>query len=146
MSSQIQLTADADVAQVLQNTQTIAMVGASANPDRPSHDVMRYLLDAGYTVIPVSPNCIDQEIHGQKVYCSLADIPGQIDLVDVFRRVDAIPSVVDQILPLVADKSIRVLWLQLGLVDEESALRASEAGLAVVMDRCMKIEHQRLLG
>ena len=145
MSTWTQPPTDEAIAQVLRSTRTIAMVGASAKPDRPSHDVMHYLLDAGYAVIPVNPKCDDQEILGQKVYCSLAEIPGPIDLIDVFRRVDAIPSVVDDVLPLVEEKRIQTLWLQLGLVDEESARRASAAGLSVVMDRCMKIEHQRLL-
>lgn len=133
------------IADALRETKTIAMIGASKNPDRASHDVMGYLLDAGYTVIPINPGAAGKEILGQKVYASLADVPGQIDLVDVFRRADAIPEVVDEVLPLIEDKGIRFLWLQLGIRHDEAGQRATDSGLIVIMDRCMKIEHLRLL-
>lgn len=145
MENQAPQLGDADIAKILSETKTIAMIGASTNSARPSYGVMRYLLEAGYLVIPINPKNDGQEIHGQKVYGSLGDVPGNIDLVDVFRRTDAIPEVVDEIIPLVEEKSIRCLWMQLGISHREAASRAAGAGLTVVMDRCIKIEHGRLL-
>ena len=135
---------DQVLTQVLAETHTIAMIGASANPEKPSYRVMRYLQSAGYRVIPVNPMIEEEKVNGETVYGSLADIDIPYDLVDVFRRTDAIPEVMDDILAEAEDHGIRFVWLQLGIRDEKSAAKAREAGLIVVMDRCMKIEHARL--
>lgn len=136
---------DDDIRHVLEDTHTIAMIGASQNPTRASNGVMRFLQQAGYRVIPVNPGIADSKLHGEIVYAALEDIPEQIDMVNVFRRTDAIPDVVDDVVPLVPAKAIRYLWLQLDIYDEKSARRARAAGLQVVMDRCLKIEYDRLL-
>ncbi len=139
-------TTDALIRDLLHGTSTIAMIGASAKPGRASGSVMRYLQDVGYRVIPVNPVLAGQELFGERAYDSLREIPGRFDLVDVFRNVDAVPGIVDELLPLIGPKGVRYLWLQLDIVDEVAAARAREAGLAVVMDRCLKIEHARLFG
>jgi predicted CoA-binding protein len=127
--------------EILLDTRTIAIVGASANPARASYFVNRYLTSTSdYTVWLVNPT-IDQ-VEGTPVYPSLADLPGVPDMVDVFRRHDDLPSVLGDTLAVGAS----TLWLQLGLWHEEVARRAEEAGLAVVMDRCVKIEHARFHG
>ena len=131
--------------QILEETRTIAMVGASADPAKPSYRVMRYLQSAGYRVIPVNPMIEEDEVNGETVYGSLADIDIAYELVDVFRRTDAIPGVMDEVLTAAKDHGVRFVWLQLGIRDDESAVKAREAGLIVVMDRCMKIEHERLI-
>ena len=136
---------DEEIREILRNTQTIAMVGASSNPNRPSYGVMRYLQQAGYRVIPVNPRIREPELLGEVPYPALKDVPDQIDMVDIFRRSDAVAGVVDELLPLIAAKGIRHLWMQLGVVDFESGTRARDAGLNVVMDRCLKIEHRRLM-
>ncbi|MGZ8179588.1 CoA-binding protein [Williamsia sp. SKLECPSW1] len=127
--------------EILLRTRTIAIVGASANPARASYFVNRYLASTSdYTVWLVNPT-ID-EVDGTPVYPSLAELPGVPDMVDVFRRHDDLPSVLDDTLAVGA----RTLWLQLGLWHEDVARRAEEAGLDVVMDRCVKIEHARFHG
>lgn len=136
---------DATLKQILAETHTIAMVGASADPDKPSYRVMRYLQSAGYRVIPVNPTIAASKLNGEFVFGSLADIDTRYELVDVFRRTDAIPGVMDEILAVAKRNHIRFIWLQLGIEHEESAGKARQAGLMVVMDRCMKIEHQRLM-
>ncbi|MBI3525462.1 MAG: CoA-binding protein [Betaproteobacteria bacterium] len=125
---------------ILQEQRVIAVVGLSANPSRPSYSVAKYLLEHGYTMIPVNPG--QREILGQKCYASLAEIPGKVDIVDCFRKSEDIPPLAEQAIAIGA----RVLWLQLGVINQEAARRASEAGLQVVMDRCIKIEHARLYG
>jgi predicted CoA-binding protein len=135
---------DDRLAEILRSTRTIAMVGASPSPDRDSHDVMRYLQDAGYRVIPVNPTAAGQAIHGEPVMASLAEIDEPFELVDVFRRRDAVPDVVAALLPLVDTRGIRTLWLQLGVGHPQAASRARAAGLTVVAERCLKIEHRRL--
>lgn len=129
---------------LLRHTRTIAMVGASPSPARDSHGVMRYLQHAGYRVIPVNPTAAGRSIHGEPVVARLGDIVGSFELVDVFRRADAVPALVEEILPLIDRHGIRGLWLQLGVVHDAAARRARAAGLEVVMDRCLKIEHRRL--
>ena len=125
--------------------EAIAVVGASPKPDRHSYRVMQYMQANGYRVIPVNPVAAGNEILGEAVYASLADVPVQIDMVDVFRRPEAIPATVDEVLAVRESKGIRSLWLQLGLYDEAAARRARDADLAVIMDRCLKVEFGRLL-
>lgn len=117
----------------------IAMVGLSPKTDRDSHRVAKYLLENGYKVIPVHPQA--EEILGQKAYPTLADIPEKVDLVDVFRKPEAMPPIAQA----AVDKGAGVLWMQLGIRNDEAAALAAEAGLTVVQDLCMKIEHHRLL-
>jgi len=136
---------DETLRRLLGSASTIAVIGLSDRPARASHGVARYLVAAGYTVYGVNPRLAGRTVAGAMVYSRLADVPGEIDIVDVFRRLDAIPQVVDDTLEVAARKRVRCLWLQLGLFDEDAARRATQAGLTVVMDRCLKIEHSRLL-
>lgn len=129
---------------ILLGARTIAMVGGSAKPERPANQVMRYLLAAGYRVIPVNPARAGGEILGQPVFARLADVPERIDLVDIFRRREALGGVVDEALAL--DPKPATIWMQLGLRDETAAARARATGVTVVMDRCIMIEHRRLIG
>lgn len=135
---------DEVLAEIFRSTRTIAMVGASPSPDRDSHGVMLYLQGAGYRVIPVNPKALGQTIHGEPVAGSLGEIDDPFELVDLFRRRDAVPDVVGDVLPLIEARGIRTLWLQLGVGHPHAAARAREAGLAVIAERCMKIEHRRL--
>ncbi|NPE52710.1 CoA-binding protein [Dickeya dadantii] len=125
---------------VLNQVKTIALVGASENPARPSYGVMAYLLGQGYRVIPVSPRLAGQTLLGQTAYASLDDIPEPVDMVDVFRQPDAAFEVAQEAIAIGA----RVLWLQIGVINEAAAVLAHDAGLTVVMDRCPKIEIPRL--
>lgn len=134
------LTADAEIAALLAATHSIALVGASDRPDRAAHQVMAALLAHGYRVIPVNPVLAGQTILGQTVVASLADIAEPIDMVDVFRRSEFVAEVVDDAIAAGA----KSLWTQLGVIDHAAAARAQAAGLAVVMDRCPKIEIKRL--
>ena len=129
---------------ILENTQTIAMVGASPNWVRPSNFAMKYLLGKGYRVIPLNPGQAGKEIHGQTVYASLTDIPGNFDMVDIFRNSAAAGPIVDEAIKLKDEKGIRVIWMQLNIINEDSAAKAEAAGLTVIMDRCPKIEYGRL--
>ena len=132
------INSDEGIREVLSSTKTIALVGASPNPQRPSHAVMHYMLDRGYHVIPVNPN--EKEILGQKVYASLKDIKEPVDMVDVFRVSEAAGPLCDEAIAIGA-KSV---WLQLGVISEEGARRAEAAGLKVIMDRCPAIDMPRL--
>jgi predicted CoA-binding protein len=116
---------------------TIAVVGLSANPARPSHGVGVYLMNAGYTVIPVNPKA--SEVLGQRAYPSLLEVPGKVDLVDVFRASDAVPEIAEQAVAIGA----RGLWLQLGVINSRGIEIAEAGGLDVVVDLCIKIEHAR---
>ena len=127
---------------VLANVKRIAMVGASANPARPSFAVLRCLSERGLTVMPINPGLAGGAILGLPVYASLADAPGPIDMVDVFRKSEAAGAVVDDALAL--DPLPRVVWMQLGVRDDAAAARAEAKGVAVVMGRCPKIEYDRL--
>ena len=133
-------SADDRIRAVLEQARVIAVVGASPDPSRDSHGVMAFLQSRGYRCIPVNPASREPEILGEKVCPSLADLPEAIDLVDVFRRSEQVGMVVDEAIAVGA-KSI---WMQLGVRDDAAALRADAAGLAVVMDRCPKIEMPRL--
>jgi hypothetical protein len=125
---------------LLRKVRRIAVVGLSPKPHRDSHRVARYLLESGYEVIPVYPR--GDEILGRKVHRRVQDITGAVDLVDAFRRSEELPEVVDDVLAARA----QALWLQIGCIDESGARRAQDAGLTVVMDRCLMVEHARLLG
>ncbi len=133
-----------DRLRILTTCKTIAMVGLSSDPMRPSHFAAIYMLAEGYDVIPVNPRYAGQTILGQTVYASLDDIPSDrhVDIVDVFRKPEDIPPIADQAIAMKA----KVLWMQLGIVHPEVARRARAAGLEVVMDRCVKIEHARFFG
>ena len=131
------------IRQVL-TAKTIAVVGFSANPARASHGVARFLQARGHRIIPVNPGLAGQTLLGEKVYASLADISGNVDMVDVFRNSTQAGGVVDEAILLKASKGIRSVWMQLGVVDEAAAKRGEAAGLTVIMDRCPKIEVGRL--
>ena len=137
---------DENIRNILKNVKTIAMVGASPNWVRPSSFAMKYLLGKGYRVIPVNPGHAGKEILGQTVYASLSDIPGNIDMVDIFRNSDAAGAIMDEAIDLAETKGISVVWMQLGIVNEDAAKRGEAAGLNVIMDRCPKIEYARLFG
>jgi predicted CoA-binding protein len=125
---------------VLLDCRSIAVVGLSANWHRPSNFAAKYMLDRGYTVIPVNPAY--EEVLGQKCYPNLRDIPVPVDMVDVFRKPEDVPPLVDDALAIGA----KVFWMQLGVINEEAARRAEAGGMQVVMDRCVKIEYARLFG
>ncbi|OIV47638.1 hypothetical protein BK025_02550 [Sodalis sp. TME1] len=131
---------DAEISDILQTVKTIALVGASDNPARPSHGVMAYLLAHGYQVYPVNPALAGKSLLGQTVYATLAAIPAKIDMVDVFRRADTVYDLTQEAIAIDAD----VLWLQLGIINEQAAVLAKNVGMKVVMDRCPKIEIPRL--
>ncbi|MFP3944461.1 MAG: CoA-binding protein [Alphaproteobacteria bacterium] len=121
---------------ILKNASTVAVVGASDNPQRASYDVMKFLISQGYEVIPVNPRLAGKAVHGQTAVASLRDITRPVDIVDIFRRPEHVPEVVDEAIEIGA----KAIWMQLGVVHEEAARKAQAAGLDVVMDRCMKIE------
>ena len=130
---------DSYLKQILAEAKTIALVGASAKPNRDSHRVMQYLLDRGYKVFPVNPNHAGEKILGQTVYPSLDAIPEPIDMVDVFRNPEAALQVAREAISIKA----KVIWMQLGVVNQKAAELATSAGLKVVMNRCPKIELQK---
>lgn len=134
------LSRDEDIAELLQNARTIALVGASDNPDRPSFGVMRFLQDQGYRVIPVNPRITGEHVHGEYIWRELGQIGDPIDIVDIFRRSEEVGPVVDEAIAVGA----KAIWMQIGVIDEAAAARAEAAGLKVVMDRCPKIEFRRL--
>lgn len=135
---------DALVRRVLDETRTIAMVGASANWVRPSNFAMKYLQQKGYRVIPVNPGSAGTEIHGEMCYAGLGDIPDPFEMVDIFRRSEDAGGIVDEAIFLKDIKGIKTVWLQLGVIDTDAAARAEAAGLTAIMDRCPKIEYGRL--
>ena len=130
----------AGLRRILMRNRSLAVVGLSAHWHRPSYFAAKYMLDHGYTVVPVNPAY--PEVLGQKCYASLRELPFKVDIVDCFRRAEDIPAIVEDAIAIGA----KVLWLQIGVIHREAALRAEAAGLEVVMDRCVKIEHARLFG
>src|SRR5215469_456361 len=137
---------DEKIKGILRSVKTIAMVGASGNDMRPSYFAMMYLLAKGYVIHPINPTMADKEILGQTVYASLRDVPAPIDMVDIFRSSDAAPGIVKEALAEKDRLGLKTIWMQLGVISEEAAALASDAGLAVVMDRCPKIEYGRMSG
>jgi hypothetical protein len=133
-------TTDENLKDILKKARTVAVVGISHKEERDSHMVAKYLKTHGYKIIPVNPKYKDKEVLGEKCYASLNDIPGHVDIVDIFRNIEAIPGVVDQAVEIKAG----CVWMQLGLSHEEAAKKARSAGLCVIENRCMKIEHSRL--
>jgi predicted CoA-binding protein len=129
---------DQELEALLTSSTTIAMVGASANPEKASHGIMQTLQRAGYRVIPVNPR--ESEVLGERSYRSLIDVPERIDIVDVFRRAEDAPAIADEAVTVGA----KALWLQTGIVSEEAAARARAGGLMVVMDACIGVMHARL--
>ena len=134
------------IASVLTSTSRIAMIGASANTSRPSYFAMKYLLGKGYTVMPVNPGLAGQTILGQPVYATLADVPGPVGIVDIFRNSEAAAEIVAEAIRLKDTLAIQVIWMQLGVRNDAAAAAAEAAGLKVVMNRCPKIEYGRLSG
>jgi len=134
------LTDAQDIAALLNETRTIALVGISDRPDRPSYGVMKTLQDHGYRVLPVNPQIAGEHVHGEFVWASLSDIGVPIDMVDIFRRSEAAGDAVDDAIAAGA----KAVWMQLAVINEAAAARAEAAGLKVVMDRCPAIEIRRL--
>jgi uncharacterized protein len=132
------------IAGILKEARTIALLGASPKPDRPSFGVMRFLLERGYNVHPVNPGQAGKDILGRKTYATLADIPEPIDLIDVFRAPEYLDGVVDEALALETQPA--AIWGQLGVRDDAAAAKAEAAGIKVVMNRCPAIEYPRLVG
>ena len=137
---------DAHLRGILKDVRTIAMVGASANWVRPSNFAMKYLQGKGYRVIPVNPQAQGETILGETAYGAVSDVPAPIDMVDVFRASKDVAPLADEVIEIAKDKGIRVVWMQLGVRDDDAARRLEAAGLTVVMDRCPKIEYGRLFG
>lgn len=132
--------ANPDIKEMLTKYKNIAVVGLSPDPSKPSHGVAAYLKRVGYRIIPVNPSC-QQDILGEQCYPTLADIPDQVDIVDVFRRSEYLPEIVDQAIA----KGAKVVWMQEGVINEAAAAKAEAAGLEVVMDRCLLKEHGKMV-
>ena len=137
---------DAYIAAILNEAKVIAMVGASANINRPSYFVLKYLLGKGFRVIPVNPGLAGKEILGQRVVASLAEIDEQVDMIDIFRNSEAAPGIVREAIALKEKLDLKVIWMQLSVRSDAGAAEAEAAGLKVVMNRCPKIEYGRLSG
>lgn len=137
MTTTSETQASTEITEILDKYRMVAVVGLSSDPNRPSYRVAQYMQSHGYRIIPVNPGC--QEILGEKCYATLRDIPFPVEVVDIFRKVDAIPGIVDEAIAVGA----KVVWMQQGLEEPVSAQKARQAGLQVVMDRCLKIEHHQ---
>jgi len=133
---------DSFIRGILDTVKSVAVVGASQGDDKPSMFVVKYLSERGYKVFPINPGRAGQLVAGVKAYAQLKDVPEPIDMVDVFRRSDAVPQILDEVLAL--SPLPKIFWMQLGVVNEEAAARAEAAGMNVVMNRCPKIEYGRL--
>lgn len=137
-------TTDEHLHDILEATRTVAVIGASTNPDKPAHFVPRYLADHGYAVLPVNPAAAGQELFGETVTATLVELARQVDLVDVFRRPADIPPHVPDILAM--RPLPKVVWFQLGIRNDEAAADLEAAGITVVQDKCLMEEHERLIG
>jgi predicted CoA-binding protein len=137
---------DAYIAGILAEARTIAMVGASATASRPSSFAMKYLLGKGYEVVPINPGLAGGDIQSRRVYAALAEVPGPVDIVDIFRNPAAAHEAVREAIALKEKLGIKVIWMQLGVRNDAAAAEAEAAGLKVVMNRCIKIEYGRLSG
>lgn len=135
---------DTYLKEILDRSKVIALVGISANPVRPSYFVARYLGLKGYRVIPVNPGLAGQDLLGERVYGSLSDIPDAVDMVDIFRRSEAVPPLVEE--ALARWPGLQTIWMQIGVINEDAAAMAEARGVDVIMDRCPKMEYQRLYG
>ncbi|MFP4043217.1 MAG: CoA-binding protein [Rhodosalinus sp.] len=135
---------DAELRRILTQTRNIAVVGVSLNPVRPSSYVARYLALKGFRVIPVNPGHAGKILHGETVRASLSEIDGPVDMVDIFRRSEAVPPIVDEALE--AFPGLQTIWMQIGVEHAEAAATARARGVTVIMNRCPKIEYQRLFG
>lgn len=134
---------------ILQRTKTIAMVGVSMKEIRPSYFVARYLHQKGYRIVPINPGQAGNTLFGREIYASLSEIPeevGPVHMVDIFRRSDQVTPIVEEALATLGRRGLQAVWMQIGVVNEEAAALAEGAGMDVVMNRCPKIEHQRLFG
>jgi predicted CoA-binding protein len=129
---------------VLLRAKRIAAVGVSPNPVRPSNYVFRYLLRRGYDVVPVNPVAVGEMIYGQKVVAGLADVVGEVDMIDIFRRSEAVPPIVEE--ALARFEGLSTIWMQIGVEHAEAAAMAEARGVTVIQNRCPKIEYQRLFG
>ncbi len=129
-----------EIKDILKNYKVVAMVGLSDKPERPSFEVAAYLKSKGYKIIPVNPNV--KEVLGERAYPSLKDVPDQVEIVDIFRKPEAVHEIVEQAI----EKGAKVVWMQEGVINNEAAKRALDAGLKVVMNRCMLKEHSALYG
>ena len=136
----MRLESDEAIAQLLVQVKRIALIGASAKPERPSHRVMQFLLEEGYEVLPINPGWAGQRLLGHTVYASLADLPTSVDMADIFRDAASLPEVAQDVL----DAGIPTMWTQLGVVNAEAERTALDAGLQLVVDRCPAIEIPRL--
>ncbi|WP_282128166.1 CoA-binding protein [Roseobacter litoralis] len=135
---------DASLKNILQQTKTIAVVGVSMNPVRPSYFVARYLNLKGFKVLPVNPMHTGETLFGEVVHETLSDIDRPIDMVDIFRRSEAVPQIVDEALAVLPD--LKTIWMQIGVSHEAAAQKAQTRGITVIQNRCPKIEYQRLFG
>lgn len=135
---------DAHLRETLTKAKVVAVVGVSSNPVRPSYFVARYLGLRGYRVIPVNPGLAGQKLFGETVYSDVSDIPDDVDMVDIFRRSDAVPAIVES--SLARWPNLQTIWMQIGVMHPEAAAVAEARGVTVIQDRCPKIEYQRLFG
>lgn len=136
---------DADVRAILTRVKTFAVIGASPKPERPSYGVMQFLINRKFVVKPVNPGIVGKTIHNQLVYASLSDVPPLVDVVDIFRAPEAALEIVREAIAEKERLGTSVIWMQLGVINEDAAAEARAAGLTVVMDRCPKIEFARLI-
>ncbi|EED35348.1 CoA binding domain protein [Luminiphilus syltensis NOR5-1B] len=134
------VTDDAGIAEILKSVRTVALLGASSKPVRPSYQVSEFLRRHGYRVIPVNPGLAGSELHGERVYGTLADIPEPVDMVDVFRNARFLPAIVEETIQV----GVPLLWTQLGVIDPAATMLAEQQGIRVVVDRCPAIEWPRL--
>lgn len=134
------LETDTDVREILAQVRRVAVIGLSSNPDRPSHQVCQAMQAEGYQIVPVNPN--ENQVLGENAFPDLRHVTGMVDMVTVFRSPEHVPQIVDAVI----ERGVRNLWLQEGVVHEEAAQKAADAGIDVIMDRCMLKEYRRLLG